>query len=118
MEVKQILVDAVKKGASDIFIITGARLAYKIDNKVTPQEGQPLMPSDTKAAVYDIFSLAGIDIGSPDDLKSEMDFSFSIAGTGRFRANIYRQRGSFRRCLGACPLNFPTAKSWEFPKAL
>ena len=49
MEVKQILVDAVKKGASDIFIITGARLAYKIDNKVTPQEGQPLMPSDTKA---------------------------------------------------------------------
>lgn len=118
MEVKQILVDAVKKGASDIFIITGARLAYKIDNKVTPQEGQSLMPSDTKAAVYDIFSLAGIDIGSPDDLKSEMDFSFSIAGTGRFRANIYRQRGSFSAVLRCVPFELPDSQKLGIPESV
>lgn len=118
MEVKQILVDAVKKGASDIFIITGARLAYKIDNKVAPQDGQPLMPTDTKAAVYDIFGLAGIDIGSPDDLKSEMDFSFSIAGTGRFRANIYRQRGSFSAVLRCVPFELPDSQKLGIPESV
>lgn len=118
MEVKQILVDAVKKDASDIFIISGARLAYKIDNRVVPQEGAPFMPADTKAAVYEIFDLAGIDIGSPDDLKSEMDFSFSIAGTGRFRANIYRQRGSFSAVLRCVPFELPDSQKLGIPESV
>lgn len=118
MEVKQILIDAVRKGASDIFIISGACLAYKIDNRVVPQEGAPFMPSDTKAAVYEIFSLAGIDIGSPDDLKSEMDFSFSIAGTGRFRANIYRQRGSFSAVLRCVPFELPDSQKLGIPESV
>lgn len=115
MDIKQILVDAVKKEASDIFIISGASLAYKIDNRVVPQDSPPLMPADTKAAVYEIFSLAGIDIGSPDDLKSEMDFSFSIAGTGRFRANIYRQRGSFSAVLRCVPFELPDSQKLGIP---
>lgn len=118
MDIKQILVDAVKKDASDIFIISGACLAYKIDNRVVPQEGAPFMPSDTKAAVYEIFSLAGIDIGSPDDLKSEMDFSFSIAGTGRFRANIYRQRGSFSAVLRCVPFELPDSQKLGIPESV
>ncbi|MDE6596422.1 MAG: Flp pilus assembly complex ATPase component TadA, partial [Oscillospiraceae bacterium] len=118
MEVKQILVDAVKKEASDIFIISGACLAYKIDNRVVPQEGATFMPSDTKAAVYEIFDLAGIDIGSPDDLKSEMDFSFSIAGTGRFRANIYRQRGSFSAVLRCVPFELPDSQKLGIPESV
>lgn len=118
MKVEQILVDAVKKGASDIFIISGARLAYKIDNKVAPQDSAPFMPSDTKAAVYEIFGLAGIDIGSPDDLKSEMDFSFSIAGTGRFRANIYRQRGSFSAVLRCVPFELPDSQKLGIPESV
>ena len=93
MDVKQILVDAVNKGASDIFMVSGAALAFKIDGRVVSAGENYLMPDEIKAAVFEIFSLAGLDITSPDDLKCEMDFSFSIKGTGRFRANIYRRRG-------------------------
>ena len=94
MNMKEIMIDAVNKGASDIFMISGAALAYKIHGRVVSAGGDILMPDDTRLAVFEIFSLAQIDINSPDDLRSEMDFSFSIKGTGRFRANIYRQRGS------------------------
>lgn len=118
MDIRQTLVDAVKKGASDIFIISGASLAFKIDNRVTAQGGAPLMPSDTKTAVFDIFGLAGVDISSPDDLKSEMDFSFSIAGTGRFRANIYRQRGSFSAVLRCVPFELPDSHKLGIPEAV
>lgn len=118
MDIKQTLIDAVNKGASDIFIISGASLAFKIDNRVTAQGGSPLMPSDTKAAVFEIFKLAEVDISSPDDLKSEMDFSFSIAGTGRFRANIYRQRGSFSAVLRCVPFELPDSQKLGIPEAV
>ncbi len=116
MDMKEILVDAVKKGASDIFMISGAALAYKIHGRVVSTGGDILMPDDTRLAVFEIFTLAQIDITSPDDLKSEMDFSFSIKGTGRFRANIYRQRGSFSAVLRCVPFELPDSKVLGIPE--
>lgn len=118
MDIKQILVDAVKKEASDVFLVSGAALAYKIDSRVITQDSVPLMPGDTKDAVFGIFGLAGIDIKSPDDLRNEMDFSFSIAGTGRFRANIYRQRGSFSAVLRCVPFELPNSEQLGIPESV
>ncbi len=118
MDIKEILVDAVKKEASDIFMISGAALAYKIHGRVVSAGGSILMPDDTRQAVFEIFSLASIDITSPDDLKSEMDFSFSIKGTGRFRANIYRQRGSFSAVLRCVPFELPDSSKLGIPESV
>lgn len=76
------------------------------------------MPEDTKNAVMQIFQLAHIEINSPDDLKNEMDFSFSIKGTGRFRANIYHQRGSFSAVLRCVPFELPDAKKLHIPESV
>ena len=115
MDVKKILVDAVAQEASDIFIVTGAALAFRINSRVAVQGDTHLMPDDTKAAVMGIFELAGIEIKSPDDLHNEMDFSFSIAGMGRFRANIYRQRGSFSAVLRCVPFELPDPAKLGIP---
>ena len=118
MNIQEILVDAVKKGASDIFMISGAALAYKINGRVVSAGGDVLMPDDTRQAVFEIFMLAQIDIASPDDFKNEMDFSFSIKGTGRFRANIYRQRGSFSAVLRCVPFELPDSAKLGIPKTV
>jgi len=118
MNVKEILVDAVKQGASDIFMISGAALAYKIHGRVVSAGDDILMPDDTRLAVFEIFNLAQIDIASPDDLKNEMDFSFSIKGTGRFRANIYRQRGSFSAVLRCVPFELPDSAKLGIPESV
>ena len=118
MDVRKILVDAVAREASDIFLVSGAFLAYRINSRVAIQGKDPLMPSDTKAAVMEIFDLAGIEIKSPDDLRNEMDFSFSIAGTGRFRANIYRQRGSFSAVLRCVPFELPDPAKLGIPDSV
>lgn len=118
MDMKDILIDAVEKGASDIFMITGASLAYKIHGRVVSIGGDILMPDDTRLAVFEIFSLAQLDITSPDDLKNEMDFSFSIKGTGRFRANIYRQRGSFSAVLRCVPFELPDSDKLGIPETV
>ncbi|MCH5348776.1 MAG: PilT/PilU family type 4a pilus ATPase, partial [Oscillospiraceae bacterium] len=118
MDIKKILVDAVEKDASDIFIVSGAALAFKIGSRVAVQSDEHLMPDDTKKAVMEIFELAGIEIKSPDDLRNEMDFSFSIAGTGRFRANIYRQRGSFSAVLRCVPFELPDPEKLGIPESV
>lgn len=118
IDVKQILTDAVKRGASDIFLVSGAVLAYKTDGKVAACGDAHLTPEDTKAAVLEIFRLAGINISDPDNIRNEMDFSFSIAGTGRFRANIYRQRGSFSAVLRCVPFELPDHKKLGIPDSI
>ncbi len=118
MDIKQILTDAVKCGASDVFLVTGAAIAYKTDGRVSPVGDAPLRPDDTKEAVLEIFRLAGIDINDTANVRHEMDFSFSIAGTGRFRANIYRQRGSFSAVLRCVPFELPDYRKLGIPDAV
>ena len=118
MNVENILKEAVKKGASDIFIVSGAALAFKIGGKVLSQGGEIIMPDDTREAVNQIFTLANISINSPDDLRSDMDFSFSIKGTGRFRANIYHQRGSFSAVLRCVPFELPDPEKLKIPESV
>ncbi len=114
MDIKQILTEAVRNGASDVFLISGAALSYKIAGRVIPQNEGFLKPDDTKAAAMEIFGLAGIDTDA-GSLKNEMDFSFSIAGTGRFRANIYRQRGSLSAVLRCVPFELPDHRKLGIP---
>lgn len=115
MDIKQILVDAVKKGASDIFLVSGASLAYKIDSRVISQDSAPLRPEATLEATREIFNLAGMNVQEYEGVRNEMDFSFSIAGTGRFRANIYRQRGSYSAVLRCVPFELPDSAKLGIP---
>lgn len=114
MDIKQILTEAVRNGASDVFLISGAALSYKIAGRVIPQNEGFLKPDDTKAAAMEIFRLAGIDTDA-GSLNNEMDFSFSIAGMGRFRANIYRQRGSLSAVLRCVPFELPDHRKLGIP---
>ena len=116
MVIEKVLTEAVGRNASDIFLVSGAALAFKIDGKIVSAGGDILMPEDTKDAVMQIFRIAHIEINSPDDLRNEMDFSFSIKGTGRFRANIYHQRGSFSAVLRCVPFELPDAEKLHIPK--
>ncbi len=118
MDIEKVLTEAVEKNASDIFLVSGAALAFKVDGKIASAGGDVLMPEDTKDAVMQIFRIAHIEINSPDDLRNEMDFSFSIKGTGRFRANIYHQRGSFSAVLRCVPFELPDAAKLHIPESV
>ena len=116
MQIIEILKEAEKLGASDVFIITGASLGYKVSGQLVKKEGSILMPDETKDLVYQIFDVAGIDTSDTHDVRRELDFSFSIKGVGRFRANIYRQRGSFSAVLRFVPFELPKAEDLGIPQ--
>ena len=113
MKIQDILNDAVSKKASDIFFICGAKLGYRISGKIVTQDSDIFTPTAIDGIVSEIFSLAGFsDLSSPD---GEMDFSFSLAGVGRFRANVYRQRGSLAVVLRYVLFDLPNYKELNIP---
>lgn len=115
MNIKKILIDAVSCKASDIFLISGAKLGYRISGQIVSQGEIIFTPDEMEKIVSQIFELAGFDTHSADNNHNEMDFSFSLPGTGRFRANVYRQRGSLAVVLRYVLFELPNYKELHIP---
>ena len=93
------LQDAMKAGASDILIVSGSPLAFKINGRITHVGTEHLSPGDTEElirAIYELDRQRSLDalLNSGDD-----DFSFSVSGLGRFRCSAYKQRSSLSAVL-------------------
>ncbi len=93
MRIDEILRQAVACSASDILLVAGIPVAYKVDG-IIRREGERLNSQDVAALTAELYRLAdGRDmerlITTGDD-----DFSFAISGLSRFRVNALKQRGS------------------------
>ena len=106
---------ATTNHASDIFIIAGRPLSFKIDGKLT-SHGERLIPDDTENLLRHIYQMANgrnfdhfLDTG--DD-----DFSFSIPGLSRFRVNTYRQRGSLAAVIRVIAFELPDPDVLNIPE--
>ena len=118
MEINNILKDALEKDASDIFIIAGTSVAYRISGKVVHAGDKILSGEDTKELVKQIYNIAMLEHRSLDSLKTEQDFSFSLAGFGRFRANVYMQRGSVAAVLRNVMYDLPNPQDLNIPQSI
>lgn len=114
MDISQILHHAITLNASDIFIIAGLPLTYKINGRQL-REGEPLHPDDTHALISAIYKLCGRnpDRFAPED--SDDDFSFAIQNLGRFRANVLHQRGTLAVVLRVIQFGLPDPNALGIP---
>ncbi len=119
MNVQKILETLVGRGAADIFFISGRTISYKTNQKMTQYEdgesgNKILLPNDIMLLMEQIYALAnrGMDhlIETGDD-----DFSFSIKGVSRFRANVYKQRGSFAAVIRTVTFSTIDPKKLNIP---
>jgi len=91
VNIQQLLLEAVQKGASDLHITTGVPPILRVNGYLEPLEYPPLRREDTKQLVYSVLS-------DPQKTKFEtdweLDLSVEIKDVGRFRVNVHFQRGS------------------------
>ncbi|MCH5203235.1 MAG: PilT/PilU family type 4a pilus ATPase [Oscillospiraceae bacterium] len=118
MELLEILKTASDDFASDIFIISGAALSYKTNGKLIKIDENMLTPTMTKELVYEIYKLGGFSFGIDDMPEKEMDFSISVVGMGRFRANVFKQRGSYAAVLRYVPFTLPEPDKLGIPEGV
>lgn len=117
MPVEAFLREAVEKKASDIYIIEGKPVIFKVNGFMVPWGNEVLTTSLTREIIETIYELAGKRdfslIKSGDD-----DFALSIEGLSRFRVNAYRQNGSFASVIRVIPVKIPEPKAMNIPDAI
>ena len=108
---EEILQKAVKKEASDIFIVAGRPICLKVNGHLTQEETGPLTPADTDGFIQDIYQLgAGRNMASLQ-ASGDDDFAFAVSGLSRFRANIYKQRGTYAAVIRVIHFDIPDAST-------
>lgn len=117
MDVREILAQATQKGASDIFVIAGRPLSYKIGNIMKTFDDDKLLPNDTLEFVNQLYLLAerSSDVFSR---TGDDDFSFAIPGISRFRVNTYKQRGSHSAVIRVISFELPSAEKLNIPDSI
>ena len=78
--------------ASDLLLKVPGRPALRIDGEMVRLAEDPLRPVDTKNAAMSLMGLADMELTLMN--LQEQELAFGMPGVGRFRALIYRQRGS------------------------
>lgn len=90
MTVNPYLKMMAEKAASDLFFTTGAPVCMKLNGVTQKISKSPLKPGTAKKIAYELMSDQQI---KEFELTKEMNLGISIAGGGRYRVNIYYQRG-------------------------
>ena len=112
----EMLRQAREEGASDLHISVATPPVMRLHNTLIPLPGAPrLMPPDTQRL---LFSVMGEDHRRTLMENGEVDMAFGLPEIGRFRINIYSQRGSYAAAIRLMNSLVPTAESLGLPQTL
>ena len=103
--VVKLLKEAAKAGATEVHFKVPSRPLMRVDNALTQTSLPPVTPRDAQEAVFALCSLAQKEL--PVATITDEAFSFGLHGVGRFRAYIYRQRGSLSAIVQRVNTNPP-----------
>lgn len=106
MNILEILSKAIETDAADVFLVAGLPVTLKCSGKQVRLDTGRMSPDDIKILVEDIYKVSGrgrtnLDNGIDDD------FSFAISQMGRFRVNVFRQRGSLAAVIRVIKFGLP-----------
>ncbi|MDO8668688.1 MAG: PilT/PilU family type 4a pilus ATPase [Candidatus Buchananbacteria bacterium] len=107
--IKNILTDAVKRGASDLHFSVGNNPVLRIDDELVSLDDQAVITQDFMQAVVD-FLLDGKNKKKLSDNK-EIVLAYNFDSNLRFKINIFYQRGFLSVSLRYIPLQVPTLES-------
>ena len=105
----------VEKKASDLFFAPYAPAKIKIDGKIMPVNKLEMTPKMVKQAAYELMDEDQLDQFTRE---LEIDFAISETGLGRFRVNVFHQRGNVAMVLRYITSEMPTLDELEMPEQL
>lgn len=105
----------IEKGGSDLFFSTAAAIHLNIEGDTVPINNQILQPGMIKEIAYEIMSESQI-----KEFEDEMECNFAISkkGVGRFRVNVFRQRGEVGMVIRHIKTEIPNFETLGLPDVL
>ncbi|MDR2648612.1 MAG: PilT/PilU family type 4a pilus ATPase [Clostridiales bacterium] len=111
-----LLQTAKSANASDLHICTGSLPLIRVSGKLKEiSDTEKLMPGVINTLISGL-----IDDRKKEKLREDrvLDFSFSKPGLGRYRANIYSQRGTYAMAIRMLPFDIPPLEILGLPKSI
>jgi twitching motility protein PilT len=116
VELNEILLEALTQGASDVHIKIGQPAIVRIDGALKPLQG---------VKPYNYNEVNQIALGIMNEWQKErflrekeVDMGYEIHGLGRFRVNIFQQRGKIRIALRIVPYQIKNIRELNLPEVL
>lgn len=114
MMLNELLETTIRKKASDLHLVTGIPPVLRINGNLVRMEEAKLSPQETEKFAKQVL---GDDFGSLDE-KGEMDLSYSVSGLGRFRVNVYKQRGTVAFAIRVVGASVPEIDDLGLPEVV
>lgn len=115
MELKALWEKMMKVNASDLHLKANATPVFRIDGKLVSEKGESLTPEILKSWSYKLMTPSQ---QQTFERMKEMDFAISVRGIGRFRVNVFLQRGSIAVAMRAIPLSVRRIEELNLPLIL
>jgi len=116
INIDALLEQTCRAGATDLHLSVGAPPMMRLHARLRVIDGmEPVRPEELNDLVGKITDEHHLKVLNE---TGEVDFSFSRAGLGRFRVNIFRQRGSYSFAIRVLPFAIPTFEQLGLPESL
>lgn len=112
VNLRDLLEEMVKLGASDLHITVGSPPQSRVDGKLAVMPHDPLGPDDTKKLAYSIMNEKQ---RKGFEETGELDLSFGVENLSRFRCNIFTQRGNVAIAIRQIPFEIKDFKELNLP---
>jgi twitching motility protein PilT len=116
MDINELLRKAHAMEASDLHIKVGSPPILRIYGELTPLTSEKKVShEDATKIALSVMSPAQADIFKR---KNDMDLAYSVPGLGRFRCNIFMQRGTVGLVFRVIPMRIPTIEELLLPEVI
>jgi twitching motility protein PilT len=112
---KQAITTMVQRNGSDLLLKVGRPATIRVNGELVGLDTTPLKPEELKSLAEQIMT--------PRQVKEfaehkEADFAIGVPGVGRFRTNVYQQRGTVAFAFRAIPYEVKQIKELNLPGVL
>jgi twitching motility protein PilT len=116
MDVNELLKTAHSKGASDLHLKVGSCPILRINGELSVMSNENrLTQEDTLKIAFSVMSPGQREVFKK---KNDIDLAYSVPGLGRFRCNIFIQRGTIGLVFRVIPMRIPTIEELLLPDVI
>ena len=112
---KLVLQEMVRRNGSDLHLKVGRPPTIRVDGELEALDHSPLRPEDLKTLAEQLMTARQVKQFAEE---KECDFAIGVPGIGRFRVNVYQQRGSLCYAMRAIPYQARTIPELNLPSVL
>ena len=115
MDISPFFKTMAEKNGSDMFLSTGSPINIKFEGDLVPMSLSPLVPGECKTIAYSLMDAGQI---AEFEREKELNMAISVPNCGRFRVNVFQQRGEVGMVIRAIRSDIPSIEELQLPTVL